>query len=106
MFFKIIDFSKYSSIKVGQPAKVLMIEKDDEIPTDRYLVGGANNLLVSPTPPPLMMLSKDFATIEQKNDMLSSVLQCLPVASFLMRRNMIFLALSFALNFQVHWVGC
>ncbi len=70
MFFKTIDFSKYSSIKIGQPAKVLMIEKDDEIPTDRYLVGGANNLLVSETPPPLMMLSKDFATIEEKDDML------------------------------------
>ncbi len=70
MFFKTIDFSKYSSIKVGQPAKVLMIEKEDMIPTDRYLIGGANNLLISPTPPPLMMLSKDFATIEQKEDML------------------------------------
>jgi len=70
MFFKTIDFSKYSSIKVGQPTEVLMIEKDDEIPTDRYLVGGANNLLVSATPPPLMMLSKDFATIEEKDDML------------------------------------
>jgi UDP-N-acetylmuramate dehydrogenase len=43
-----------------------MIEKGDTIPTDRYLIGGANNLLVSPTPPPLMMLSKDFATIEAK----------------------------------------
>ncbi len=70
MFFKTIDFSKYSSIKIGQPAEVLMIEKDDEIPTDRYLVGGANNLLVSETPPPLMMLSKDFATIEEKDDIL------------------------------------
>ena len=71
MFFKTIDFSKYSSIKIGQPTEVLMIEKDDEIPTDRYLVGGANNLLVSPTPPLLMMLSKDFATIEQKDDILT-----------------------------------
>ena len=63
MFFKIIDFSKYSSIKIGQPEKVLMIEKGDTIPDDRYLIGGANNLLISPTPPPLMMLSKDFAYI-------------------------------------------
>jgi len=30
-----------------------MIEKDDEIPKGYYLVGGANNLLISPTPPPL-----------------------------------------------------
>jgi UDP-N-acetylmuramate dehydrogenase len=70
MFFKTIDFSKYSSIKVGQPTEVLMIEKGDTIPKDRYLIGGANNLLVSQNPPPLMMLSKDFATIEQKADML------------------------------------
>ena len=65
MFFKTIDFSKYSSIKVGQPTEVLMIEQDDDIPTDRYLIGGANNLLISPTPPPLMMLSKDFAYIKE-----------------------------------------
>jgi len=70
LFFKTIDFSKYSSIKVGQPTEVLIIEKGDTIPKDRYLIGGANNLLVSPTPPPLMMLSKDFATIEDKNGFL------------------------------------
>ena len=70
MFFKTIDFSKYSSIKVGQPTQVLMIEEGDTIPADRYLIGGANNLLVSPTPPPLMMLSKDFATITQEKNML------------------------------------
>jgi len=60
MFLRTIDFSKYSSIRIGPEVDVLMIEKDDEIPEDRYLVGGANNLLLSPTPPPLMMLSKDF----------------------------------------------
>lgn len=70
MFFKTIDFSKYSSIKIGQPAKVLMIEKDDQIPQDRYLIGGSNNLLLSPNPPLLMMLSKDFSTIGQEDDML------------------------------------
>jgi len=67
MFFKTIDFSKYSSIKVGQPTEVLIIEREDEIPTDRYLIGGANNLLISPTPPPLMMLSKDFAFIREED---------------------------------------
>jgi UDP-N-acetylmuramate dehydrogenase len=70
MFFKTIDFSKYSSIKVGQPTEVLMIEKGDVIPEDRYLIGGANNVLVSPNPPPLMMLSKDFAYMKQEGDML------------------------------------
>lgn len=71
MFFKTIDFSRYSSIKVGQPTEVLMIEEGDTLPTDRYLIGGANNLLVSPTPPPLMMLSKDFASITQEENMLT-----------------------------------
>jgi len=70
MFLKTIDFSKYSSIKVGQPTEVLMIEEGDSIPKDRYLIGGANNLLISPAPPPLMMLSKDFSSIEQEGDML------------------------------------
>ena len=67
MYIKTIDFSKYSSIKVGQPTEVLMLEKGDMIPKDRYLVGGANNLLVSPTPPPLMTLSKDFAYINEQD---------------------------------------
>ncbi len=70
MFLKTIDFSKYSSIKVGQATEVLIIEKGDDIPSDRYLIGGANNLLISPTPPPLMMLSKDFAYIVEKNGFL------------------------------------
>jgi len=71
MFFKTIDFSKYSSIKVGQPTEVLMIEKGDTIPKDRYLIGGANNLLISHSPPPLMILSKDFASIEEKDNILT-----------------------------------
>ena len=50
MFFKNIDFSKYSSIKIGQETEVLMLEKEDKIPTDRYLIGGANNLLHLPHP--------------------------------------------------------
>jgi len=48
-----------------------MLEREDSIPSDRYLIGGANNLLVSPNPPPLMMLSKAFAYIEEDDDMLT-----------------------------------
>jgi UDP-N-acetylmuramate dehydrogenase len=70
LFLKTIDFSKFSSIKVGQPTEVLMLERGDKIPKDRVIIGHANNLLVSPTPPPLMMLSKDFSFIELENDSL------------------------------------
>jgi len=71
MFFKIIDFSKFSSIKVGVPIEVLMLERGDDIPNDRMIVGHANNLLVSSTPPPLMMLSKDFSFIEFEDEVLT-----------------------------------
>lgn len=70
MYTKTIDFSTYSSIRIGQPEEVLIIEKGDKIPNDRYLVGGANNLLVSPAPPPLMMLGKDFAYIAERDGLL------------------------------------
>jgi len=70
MYTKTIDFSTYSSIRIGQPEEVLMIETGDTIPADRTLIGGANNLLISPTPPLLMMLSKDFATIKEHEGML------------------------------------
>jgi len=71
LFFKTIDFSKYSSIKVGQTTEVMMLEKGDSIPSDRYLIGAANNLLISNNPPPLMMLSKDFASITEAQGMLT-----------------------------------
>ena len=70
MFFKTIDFSKFSSIKIGEPIEVLMIERGDEIPTDRVIIGHANNLLLSSSPPPMMMLSKDFSFIELDGDQL------------------------------------
>jgi len=68
MFYKKIDFSRFSSIKIGQAEEVLILEKGDIFPNDRTLVGGANNLLVSPNPPLLMMLGKEFAAIEQTKE--------------------------------------
>jgi len=70
MQIKSINFAKFSSIKVGTPIDVLMIERDDKIPTDRFIIGGANNLLVSPNPPPLMMLSKDYDYIKLEDNRL------------------------------------
>ena len=62
---KRIDFSKFSSIRVGPVADVFMIDSYD-YPDDAYLIGGANNILVGPEHPPLMKLSKmfDFIRIE------------------------------------------
>ena len=71
MYLKTIDFSKFSSIKVGVPIEVIMLERGDETPKDRVIIGHANNLLVSSTPPPLMMLSKDFSFMELEDEVLT-----------------------------------
>ena len=71
MYYKTIDFSKFSSIRVGVPIEVLMLERNDVIPKDRVIIGHANNLLVSSTPPPLMMLSKDFSFMELEDEVLT-----------------------------------
>lgn len=71
MYFKTIDFARFSSIKVGSPVEVLMLERGDEIPKDRLIIGHANNLLVSSNPEPLMMLSKDFSFMELEEDRLT-----------------------------------
>jgi UDP-N-acetylmuramate dehydrogenase len=56
---KSIDFSKFSSIRIGPVAEVFLIDSDS-YPEDAVLIGGANNLLVGPEYPPLMKLSKTF----------------------------------------------
>ncbi len=63
---RVIDFSKYSSIKIGPKIEVDVIE--DEKIGDIFLVGGANNLLISPNPPKLAILSKKFDYIEILKD--------------------------------------
>ena len=68
---RIIDFSKFSSIKVGSTIEVVMLEIDDTIPTNRVIIGHANNLLLSSSPPPLMMLSKDFSFIKLDDNILT-----------------------------------
>ena len=65
-----VDFSKYSSIRIGPSIEVDVIDEIKHISAETVIIGGANNLLVSPTPPPLAMLSKKFATIEISEDKL------------------------------------
>jgi UDP-N-acetylmuramate dehydrogenase len=57
---RIVDFSRYSAIRIGPVVEVKVLEKGDGLPEGHLLVGGANNLLVGPNPPPLAMLGKDF----------------------------------------------
>jgi len=61
---KQIDFSTFSSIKIGPVVNVHVIEEVAKYP-DVALVGGANNLLVAPNPPKLAILGKKFDFIHE-----------------------------------------
>ena len=67
---KTIDFSRYSSIKIGPVVEVEVIDEIDAAFERYFLVGGANNLLVSPNPPPLAILGKKFDFIRIEDDTL------------------------------------
>lgn len=64
---KTIDFSKFSSIRIGPIVEVALIE-NDIVPEGHLIVGAANNVLISPTPPPLMILSKEYDFIRLEAD--------------------------------------
>lgn len=66
---KVVDFSKFSSIRIGPIVEVALIE-DDVVPEGYTIVGSANNVLIAPNPPPLMMLSKQYDTIKIQNNKL------------------------------------
>lgn len=69
MNIKVVDFSKFSSIRIGPIVEVALIQ-DDVVPEGYTIVGSANNVLISPNPPPLMMLSKEYDTIKIENNKL------------------------------------
>lgn len=68
---KIIDFSTYSSLRIGAPLEVSLIcSPQDAIEAtskNLHLVGKANNLLVSPTAHNLAMLDKSFAYLRESD---------------------------------------
>lgn len=64
---KTVDFSKFSSIRIGPIVEVALVEKD-VVPKGHLIIGSANNVLISPTPPPLMMLSKEYDFIRLEPD--------------------------------------
>jgi UDP-N-acetylmuramate dehydrogenase len=67
MTSKTINFSKFSSIRIGPIVDVALIE-NDYVPQGHLIIGSANNVLVSPNPPPLMILSKEYDFIRLEED--------------------------------------
>ncbi len=63
--FKIIDFSKFSSIKIGPKIKVKIIDEYNY--NNEFLIGRATNTLISPNANNLGILSDRYKFIEYKN---------------------------------------
>lgn len=62
---KLIDFKKYSSIKIGPTLEVEVIDTIDPKFEDFFIIGQANNLLVSPnTDKKLAVLGEEFNYIK------------------------------------------
>ena len=72
---QLIDFSKFSSVRVGGVHEVAVLESiEDALKPEfagRVMIGGANNLLVSPNPPAMMMIGGAFDYINLNGDVLS-----------------------------------
>ena len=63
-----IDFSKYSSVRIGGVFDVEVLEEMCEF--DGVIIGGANNLLISPNPPKMGILGNKFDYIKLENGIL------------------------------------
>ena len=68
-YTKSIDFSKYSSIHIGPTLEVLVINEIGDY-KEYQIIGRANNLLVSNTPPKFAVLGEEFDYIKQVDDKL------------------------------------
>lgn len=88
MITKVVDFSRFSSIRIGPVVEVALIE-NDVVPLGRTIVGSANNVLVAPNPPLLMMLSKqyDFIKIQDNRLIIGAATPGGRVVSFCKKNN-------------------
>jgi len=73
---KQIDFSKYTSVRIGGSFAVQILKDEAdfaefESSRERAIIGGGNNLLISPAPPHLAMLSEEFDRISLSGNVLS-----------------------------------
>jgi UDP-N-acetylmuramate dehydrogenase len=72
---RVIDFSNYSSIKIGSKKELLLIDEIDDY-SHYTMVGNATNLLVSDEAKNLAILSKNFDYIEMKDGLLYVGARC------------------------------
>ena len=66
--YKTIDFSRFSSIKIGPKIKVKIIDENNY--NGEFLIGNATNTLISPNAKNLGILDEKYDFIEYKNGIL------------------------------------
>ncbi|PNV83039.1 MAG: UDP-N-acetylenolpyruvoylglucosamine reductase [Sulfurimonas sp.] len=59
-----INFSQFSSIKIGGNLDVFLLEDCSQNYEDFYIIGSCNNILIGEEPPPLLKLSKKYNYIK------------------------------------------
>jgi len=89
MQYKTINFSKYSSIKIGPSLDVALLDECSDYDPSFTLLGAANNTLIGDNPPPLMILSKryDFIKIEDGALIIGGATPSGKIASFCKKHN-------------------
>jgi len=65
---KTVNLATYTSIKIGSTIDVKVIK--EPLHVEAFLLGGGNNLLVSPNPPKMAMLGKVFDFIHVKKNLI------------------------------------
>ncbi|MCF6339884.1 MAG: UDP-N-acetylmuramate dehydrogenase [Sulfurimonas sp.] len=70
MKIKSINFSKFSSFKIGENIDVTILRCCKKLPKDYYLIGLCNNILIGTQPPPLLKLDKKFDYIKIEDNTL------------------------------------
>jgi UDP-N-acetylmuramate dehydrogenase len=81
---KSIDFSKFSSINIGDTIEVDILEDLADFKNDYFLIGSCNNILMGTNPPKLAKLSKvyDYIKIENKTLIIGGATPSGKIASF------------------------
>ncbi|WP_324171902.1 UDP-N-acetylmuramate dehydrogenase [Sulfurimonas sp.] len=89
MSFKRINFSTFSSIKIGQSLDVKLLEEVNDFTKEYYLIGSCNNILLGNNPPKLMKLSKiyDYIKIEDAILKIGGATPSGKIASFCKKNN-------------------
>lgn len=83
---KVIDFASYSSIKIGPKIAVKVAQSIDEavlLHKTHFIIGGANNLLLSPKNHAIFKLGTEFDYIKDIGDFIEVGASCAAKKAFL-----------------------